>query len=128
MRIDEAKGRAREALAVVELLHRADHLPSRMSGGEQQRVAIARAIAIRPALLLADEPTGNLDSRQSQRITQMLKSLVRDHGQTIVMVTHDGTVAQSASRLILFRDGQVERDVFHSDWASNPAFVVTSDG
>jgi putative ABC transport system ATP-binding protein len=115
MQLDGRKGeevneRAREALSLVEMLPRATHLPSALSGGEQQRVAVARALAIRPALLLADEPTGNLDSRQSQRISSLLKSLVEEKGQTIVMVTHDPAVAAVASRLIAIRDGLIERD------------------
>lgn len=99
-----------EALELVEMLHRRSHLPSALSGGEQQRVAIARALAIQPALLLADEPTGNLDSRQSQRISTLLERLVADRGQTIVMVTHDPTVARVANRLLMIRDGELEQD------------------
>ena len=106
----ESKQRAREVLAQVELEHRSDHRPAQLSGGEQQRVAIARALAIRPALLLADEPTGNLDTRQAKRIIQLLESLVNDHHQTIVMVTHDRAVAEVARRLIGIRDGLVESD------------------
>ena len=105
-----AKERALAMLQQVELEHRAGHRPAQLSGGEQQRVAIARALAIRPALLLADEPTGNLDTRQAQRIIELLQNLVREHSQTIVMVTHDRAVADIASRLISIRDGQVESD------------------
>ena len=89
---------------------RRHHIPSSLSGGEQQRVAIARALAIEPALLLADEPTGNLDSRQTQLVTQLLGQLVDQHGQTIVAVTHDPEVGAAAGRVILLRDGLVERD------------------
>ncbi|MCA9193270.1 MAG: ABC transporter ATP-binding protein [Planctomycetales bacterium] len=106
----EAFGRAREALDMVELSHRATHLPSGLSGGEQQRVAIARALAIRPALLLADEPTGNLDTRQSGRILDLLRLLVSERGQTLVMVTHDPHLAALARRVILIRDGRIEQD------------------
>lgn len=106
----QAAARAREMLEQVELAHRGDHRPAQLSGGEQQRVAIARALAIRPALLLADEPTGNLDTRQAARTIQFLEELVRVHGQTIVMVTHDRTIASSATRLISIRDGEVESD------------------
>jgi ABC-type lipoprotein export system ATPase subunit len=81
-----------------------------MSGGEQQRVAFARALVIRPALFLMDEPTGNLDSRQSKRISDLMLTLVEDLGQTIVMVTHDPNVASIAGRLICIRDGEVEQD------------------
>ncbi|MGN6546260.1 MAG: ABC transporter ATP-binding protein [Aureliella sp.] len=106
----EAISRAREVLSQVEMDHRRDHRPSQLSGGEQQRVAIARALAIRPALLLADEPTGNLDTRQAARTIEFLESLVGTHGQTIVLVTHDRAVAEVAKRLICIRDGRVESD------------------
>lgn len=98
------------ALDLVEMAHRRTHLPSALSGGEQQRVAIARALAIGPAIVLADEPTGNLDSRQSGRISALLEQLANEHGQTIVMVTHDAHVAQVARRLITLRDGLIEHD------------------
>ncbi len=114
-----AKVRAAEALDRVELLHRADHIPSKLSGGEQQRVAVARALAIKPAILLADEPTGNLDSRQSGRVTQLLRDLATHSKQTIVMVTHDANVARSAFRLLMFRDGNIERDIPQDEFAAN---------
>ncbi len=122
----EANRRAAEALERVELSHRASHIPSRLSGGEQQRVAIARALAIKPAILLADEPTGNLDSRQSTRVTSLLRGLASDHQQTIIMVTHDANVAKSAFRLLLFRDGSIERDIPQEEFASN--FPVSVSG
>jgi len=106
----EAKQRALKALELVEMSHRRHHIPSKLSGGEQQRVAIARALPIEPALLLADEPTGNLDSRQTQLVTDLLRQLVDRHGQTIVTVTHDTEVGDAARRVILFRDGAVESD------------------
>jgi len=106
----EAFERAKVALDRVEMLQRADHIPAKLSGGEQQRVAIARALVTNPAIILADEPTGNLDSRQGERVTELLKQLVREHSYTIVMVTHDSHVAQAASRLICFRDGLIETD------------------
>ncbi len=99
-----------DALRKVEMDHRRGHRPSALSGGEQQRIAIARALAIQPALLLADEPTGNLDSRQSGRVIELLQGLVSDHQQTIVMVTHDPAIARVSSRLIEIRDGQIEND------------------
>ncbi len=111
-----ARERAAGALERVELSHRANHIPSKLSGGEQQRVAVARAIVIEPAILLADEPTGNLDSRQSERVTALLRSLAADHKHTIVMVTHDAKVARSAFRLLMFRDGMIERDVHQSEF------------
>lgn len=112
----EANDRAHKALERVEMQQRAKHIPSKLSGGEQQRVAIARAIAIKPAIIMADEPTGNLDSRQGSRVTQLLRELVQEHGQTMVMVTHDQNVAKSASRLLLIRDGQIESDQPQPGW------------
>lgn len=106
----DVKEKAAWALDLVEMSHRRTHLPSALSGGEQQRVAIARALSIGPAIVLADEPTGNLDSRQSGRISALLEQLSNEHGQTIVMVTHDAQVAQVARRLITFRDGLIEHD------------------
>jgi putative ABC transport system ATP-binding protein len=105
-----AQQRAQHTLAQVEMSHRLNHFPSTMSGGEQQRVAFARALVIRPALFLMDEPTGNLDSRQSKRIADLMTSLVEDMGQTIVMVTHDPGIASIANRLICIRDGEIEQD------------------
>lgn len=99
-----------DALAMVEMGHREKHLPAQLSGGEQQRVAIARALAINPAILLADEPTGNLDSRQSDRVTRLLIDLVTQRNHTIVMVTHDSSVAAVAGRIIKIRDGAIEFD------------------
>jgi putative ABC transport system ATP-binding protein len=113
----EANDRAMKALERVEMQQRAKHIPSKLSGGEQQRVAIARAIAIKPAIIMADEPTGNLDSRQGQRVTQLLRELVQEHGQTMVMVTHDSNVAKSASRLLLIRDGMIESDQPQAGWS-----------
>lgn len=109
-RASEVKENAMQALELVEMTHRRTHLPSKLSGGEQQRVAVARALAIQPAILLADEPTGNLDSRQSGRISDLLTRLVAERGQTIVMVTHDANVAKVAKRLITIRDGLIEHD------------------
>jgi putative ABC transport system ATP-binding protein len=114
----EASKKALECLTLVEMHPRAGHIPSKLSGGEQQRVAIARALAIKPAIILADEPTGNLDSRQGIRVTQLLRDIVKTHGQTIVMVTHDANVAKSASRLVLLRDGQIESDQPQPEWLS----------
>ncbi len=106
----EAAERAAEVLGQVGMAHRAKHLPSQLSGGEQQRVAVARALVIRPVLLLADEPTGNLDSAAGQNLTALLRRLVDEHGQTIVMVTHDANVASHADRIVHLRDGLIERE------------------
>jgi putative ABC transport system ATP-binding protein len=109
----EALERAREGLKQVGLGHRADHLPSMLSGGEQQRVAVARALVTQPTLLLADEPTGNLDSKGSEQVMQLLRNLVADHGQTVVMVTHDSEIAATADCIIHMRDGVIAEDTCH---------------
>jgi len=106
----ERHARARTLLDAVGLGHRADHLPSRMSGGEQQRVAIARALANDPEAVLADEPTGNLDSATGEEILALLSGLSTEHGQTVVLVTHDTTVAETAPRTVRLRDGSVVSD------------------
>ncbi|MCA9132872.1 MAG: ABC transporter ATP-binding protein [Planctomycetales bacterium] len=111
----EVRERTLRALDLVEMSHRQTHLPSALSGGEQQRVAVARALAIEPALLLADEPTGNLDSRQAERISKLLEALVGEREQTIVMVTHDPRAAQVARRVVTIRDGAIEHDGPPSD-------------
>lgn len=85
-------------------------LPNTLSGGQQQRVAIARALASRPAIILADEPTGNLDSKTELEVVSILKSCVTEYGQTLVMITHDETIAQMADRMIVIEDGKVVRE------------------
>ena len=110
----EREERASEALAMVGLTDRAGHYPSQMSGGQQQRVAIARALVNRPAILLADEPTGNLDSRTSVEIMEIFQNL-NDRGLTLVLVTHELDIAQFAKRVITFRDGLVRKDVSVGD-------------
>ena len=105
----ERRARARETLAAVGLGDREDHHPSQLSGGQQQRVAIARALVNRPAVVLADEPTGNLDSRTSVEILALLQGLNRE-GLTIVLVTHEHDIAAYASRILTFRDGRLLRD------------------
>jgi putative ABC transport system ATP-binding protein len=105
----ERIARATDALALVGLADRAHHFPSQMSGGQQQRVAIARALVNRPSILLADEPTGNLDSRTSVEIMAVLQEL-NDRGLTIVLVTHEHDIAQFAKRVIVFRDGKIRKD------------------
>jgi putative ABC transport system ATP-binding protein len=109
----EARRRAEQTLEMVGMAGRRKHIPGKLSGGEQQRVAIARALAINPAILLADEPTGNLDSSNGKKVTTMLRQLVDEHQQTIVMVTHDPAVAAQADRVIHLADGQIEREENH---------------
>ena len=106
----ERRERAREALHSVGLSDREDHTPSELSGGQQQRVAIARAIVSQPLLLLADEPTGNLDEARKQDIIELLARLNQEQKITIVMVTHEPDMAAHASRVVEFRDGRVVRD------------------
>jgi putative ABC transport system ATP-binding protein len=105
----ERKGLVNEALEKVGMAHRAKHLPSQLSGGQQQRVAVARALAGRPAVLLADEPTGNLDSRNGEAVMELLASLHRE-GATIVMVTHDERFASHAVRTVHLFDGRVVQE------------------
>ena len=102
----ERQKRVKEALERVKLLHRAKHLPTELSGGQQQRVAIARALVTRPALILADEPTGNLDSKTSQEIMEIFHEL-HAQGNTIILITHDNEVAKQASRAIHILDGRI---------------------
>jgi putative ABC transport system ATP-binding protein len=101
------RGRARELLERVGLGARSDHLPTQLSGGEQQRVAIARALANEPRVLLADEPTGNLDSTTGEEVLFLLRSLSHEQGQTIVLVTHDRAIAEQATRVVRMRDGAI---------------------
>jgi putative ABC transport system ATP-binding protein len=105
----EREKRAADSLAMVGLAEQANHFPSQMSGGQQQRVAIARALVNRPSILLADEPTGNLDSRTSIEIMEIFQRL-NDAGLTIVLVTHEHDIAQYAKRVLVFRDGKIRKD------------------
>jgi len=107
---DERLDRAMHALTMVGLGDRTGHFPSQLSGGQQQRVAIARALVNQPAILLADEPTGNLDSRTSVEIMDIFQKL-NDSGLTIVLVTHEPDIAQFAKRNVVFRDGLIQKDV-----------------
>jgi putative ABC transport system ATP-binding protein len=115
----EREQRALESLKLVGLADRADHFPSQLSGGQQQRVAIARALVNRPSILLADEPTGNLDSRTSVEIMDVFQNL-NSKGLTIVLVTHETDIANFAKRAVVFRDGIIRRD----DAIANPAVAA----
>jgi putative ABC transport system ATP-binding protein len=106
----DRQDRARQALEKVELMSRASHKPNELSGGQRQRVAIARALVNNPSILLADEPTGNLDSKTGVEIMAVFKRL-HDAGNTIILVTHEADIAAFAHRVISIRDGQVEKDV-----------------
>jgi ABC-type lipoprotein export system ATPase subunit len=109
--VDERRERALDALSKVGLEGRAGHRPSELSGGQQQRVAIARAIVTRPGLILADEPTGNLDSARGREIMELLTRLNQDEGLTVLMVTHEPDMAAYASRIVTFVDGRIQSDV-----------------
>jgi putative ABC transport system ATP-binding protein len=106
---EERRARALESLRLVGLADRTDHFPSQLSGGQQQRVAIARALVNSPSILLADEPTGNLDSRTSVEVMEIFQTL-NDQGLTIILVTHETDIANFARRSIVFRDGTIRRD------------------
>ena len=109
-----AMARAQELLKAVDLADRQQHYPVQLSGGEQQRVAVARAFAPRPPLLLADEPTGNLDSTTGDLVINLLFRLNQDHGSTMVLVTHDPSLANRTQRVISLRDGRIATDSFPS--------------
>jgi ABC-type lipoprotein export system ATPase subunit len=102
--------RAVELLKLVGLEHRLDHFPSKLSGGERQRVAIARSLANGPALLLADEPTGNLDSENAHSVLELIIHLQQEQGRTMVLVTHDPTIAERAGRILRMKDGRIVDD------------------
>jgi putative ABC transport system ATP-binding protein len=106
----DGRRRARELLDTVGLADRADHYPVQLSGGEQQRVALARAFIVRPPILFADEPTGNLDSENGRRVLDILLSLNRSEGTTLVLVTHDREIARQADRIVTLRDGSIVSD------------------
>ena len=104
----EAKERAKEMLKLVGLNTRIDHRPYELSGGEQQRVAIARALINNPKIILADEPTGNLDTKIGGEIVQLMRKLNKEKGQTFVIITHDAAIAENADRIIYLKDGLIE--------------------
>ena len=104
-----------ESLTMVGLEKRMDHRPNEMSGGQQQRVAIARAIAAQPPVILADEPTGNLDSASSKEILQILKSM-HEQGKTVILITHDNGIAAQARRVVRIIDGKIESDFINKDY------------
>jgi putative ABC transport system ATP-binding protein len=111
LKMDKARERAVELLEQVNLAHRMDHLPSQLSGGESQRVAIARALAIRPAILFADEPSGNLDEETGDKVMDLLFDLVKTSHTTLVLVTHDPELAQRCERIIHLEHGRLSHEV-----------------
>jgi putative ABC transport system ATP-binding protein len=122
--------RAKEELEAVGLGHRLEHYPSQLSGGEQQRVALARALAPKPSLLFADEPTGNLDGRTGAEIIEMMFKLQRERGSTLILVTHDETLARRCDRIVKLRDGHIEsiEDGAHEEAVPlNPALVAVAE-
>ncbi|HEX6725749.1 MAG TPA: ABC transporter ATP-binding protein, partial [Nitrospira sp.] len=124
--VSRAGDRAAELLAAVGLSDRMEHYPVQLSGGEQQRVAVARAFACRPPILLADEPTGNLDSSTGAHVIELLLALHRDSGTTLVLVTHDAALASSMQRILSLRDGRLESDSMPAEFlddfsASSPS-------
>jgi putative ABC transport system ATP-binding protein len=106
----ERQKRAKEALEAVGLVGREQNHPNQLSGGQQQRVAIARALVNRPALILADEPTGNLDSRTSVEVMEIFQRLNREQGITLVLVTHEPDISEYAQRVVVFKDGKIKKD------------------
>jgi putative ABC transport system ATP-binding protein len=108
---DKRLSRAKEALSIVGLADRIDHKPNELSGGQQQRVSIARALVNSPEIILADEPTGNLDSKTSEDIMEMITKLNRESNQTFVIVTHDPEAAQYCTKVIHMKDGVIERTI-----------------
>jgi putative ABC transport system ATP-binding protein len=121
---EERRERALESLRLVGLGNRTDHFPSQLSGGQQQRVAIARALVNRPSILLADEPTGNLDSHTSVEVMEIFQTL-NDKGLTIILVTHEADIARFARRSIVFRDGTIRRDEIISNRAVATEIIKT---
>jgi putative ABC transport system ATP-binding protein len=121
-------GRARELLGSVGLGDRMDHYPVQLSGGEQQRVALARAFILRPPIVLADEPTGNLDSTNGAHVLELLLNLNRTEGTTLVLVTHDPVLAAYANRRIILRDGLIIADEINPNPAAAPREAALTEG
>ncbi len=121
VKTDERRARAMAALDAVGLSDRAEHHPNQLSGGQQQRVAIARALVGDPSLLLADEPTGNLDSATSHEVMELFADLRRQRGLTILVITHERDIAAYGSRTIDFRDGRITSDVRHDQTLAQPS-------
>jgi putative ABC transport system ATP-binding protein len=119
--IADPEARAREELAAVGLSHRLDHYPTQLSGGEQQRVGLARAIAARPALIFADEPTGNLDAATGEAVVEMLFARLSETGATLVLITHDAALAARCDRVIEMKDGHIIRDERRSEITARAA-------
>jgi putative ABC transport system ATP-binding protein len=124
---DDLRRRALALLARVGLADRADHLPSELSGGEQQRVSIARALLLSPRLVLADEPTGNLDSRAGHGVLDLLRDVNRSDSHTIVMVTHDPAAAAVADRIVFLRDGEIAGEIKGGDTQRAAEFLASLD-
>ncbi len=122
--LEQFRNRVDELLTLVHLQHRLDHRPDALSGGEQQRVAIARALMNDPAIVLADEPTGNLDSKQAHEVWRLLQRIARENGRTIVMVTHEAHGAAFADEVIVVKDGQVVGTI-NAEGLGDAALVAT---
>jgi putative ABC transport system ATP-binding protein len=114
----QRRDRAKELLALVGLSDRLDHHPGQLSGGQQQRVAIARALATDPSILMGDEPTGNLDSRTAREVIELFRKLNEERSLTVILVTHDLSVARNARRNIVLRDGKIIADTTDHDEAA----------
>jgi len=116
-KVKNRRVRAKQALVAVGLGDRMKHKPTEMSGGQQQRVAIARTLVVNPRVILADEPTGALDTRTGEEVMGILASLVREHGITVILVTHEQSVADHAERVVRMRDGKIVEDTRRPVWA-----------
>ncbi len=126
LRGSKRRARAKDVLEMVGLGDRMDHHPSQLSGGQQQRVAVARALVNEPSILMADEPTGNLDSKTGREVIQLFRELNKENGITLILVTHDPDIAQNATRTITLRDGLVMQDTA-TDKPSELASSVQGD-